>query len=54
MILAFLSMISFHYLFSMQEIEFILAFGGLNLLALVLGDHISMKREIEIAREIQR
>jgi phosphoserine phosphatase RsbU/P len=55
MILAFLSVIGFHFLVFTQEIEFILAFGGLLiLLALVLGDHISMKRDIEIAREIQR
>jgi phosphoserine phosphatase RsbU/P len=55
MVLAFLSVIGFHFLFFTQEIEFILAFGGLlTLLAMVLGDHISMKRDIEIAREIQR
>jgi sigma-B regulation protein RsbU (phosphoserine phosphatase) len=55
MILAFLSVIGFHLLFFTQEIEFILAFAGLLiLLVLVLGDHISMKRDIEIAREIQR
>jgi phosphoserine phosphatase RsbU/P len=55
MTLAFLSVIGFHFLVFTQEIEFILAFGGLLiLLALVLGDHISMKRDIEIAREIQR
>jgi sigma-B regulation protein RsbU (phosphoserine phosphatase) len=55
MFLAFLSVIGFHFLFFTRGIEFILAFGGLLiLLALVLGDHISMKRDIEIAREIQR
>jgi sigma-B regulation protein RsbU (phosphoserine phosphatase) len=55
MILAFLSIINFHFLIFTQEIEFVLAFSGLLiLLVLVLGDHISMKRDIEIAREIQR
>ena len=54
-VLAVFSVIGFHFLFLTQEIEFILAFVGLLiLLALVLGDHISMKRDIEIAREIQR
>jgi len=55
MILAFLSIMGFHFLFFTEELEFTLAFIGLLiLLALVLGDHISMKRDIEIAREIQR
>src|SRR6202011_6338212 len=55
MILAFLSVIGFHFLLLSQESEFILAFVGLLLLfALVLSDHITMKRDIEIAREIQR
>jgi sigma-B regulation protein RsbU (phosphoserine phosphatase) len=55
MVLAFLSVIGFHFLFFTEEVEFILAFVGLLiLLVLVLGDHISMKRDIEIAREIQR
>jgi len=55
MILAFLSVVGFHFLFITQEIEFGLAFVGLLiLLVLVLGDHISMQRDIEIAREIQR
>jgi len=54
-LLAFLAVINFHFLIFTQEIEFILAFGGLLiLLILVIGDHISMKRDIEIAREIQR
>jgi sigma-B regulation protein RsbU (phosphoserine phosphatase) len=54
-LLAFLSVIGFHFLFLTQAVEFVLAFGGLLiLLALVIGDHISMKRDIEIAREIQR
>jgi sigma-B regulation protein RsbU (phosphoserine phosphatase) len=55
MVVAFLAIINFHFLVFTQEIEFIVAFVGLLiLLALVLGDHISMKRDIEIAREIQR
>ena len=54
-ILALLSVIGFHFLFLTEKLEFTLAFVGLLiLLALVLGDHISMKRDIEIAREIQR
>jgi serine phosphatase RsbU (regulator of sigma subunit) len=54
MLLAFLSVIGFHFLFFTQSVEFILAFSGLLLLlALVIGDHISMKRDIEIARDIQ-
>jgi len=53
--LAFLSVIGFHFLFFTQELEFAVAFLGLLLLlVLVLGDHITMKRDIEIAREIQR
>jgi sigma-B regulation protein RsbU (phosphoserine phosphatase) len=55
MVLAIFSVIGIHFLFLTQEVEFLLAFGGLLvLLVLVLGDHISMKRDIEIAREIQR
>jgi sigma-B regulation protein RsbU (phosphoserine phosphatase) len=55
MTLAFLSVIGFHFFFFTQELEFTLAFLGLLiLLVLVLGDLISMKRDIEIAREIQR
>jgi sigma-B regulation protein RsbU (phosphoserine phosphatase) len=54
-IMGFLSVVGFHFLFLTQELEFILAFAGLLiLLVLVLGDHISMKRDIEIAHEIQR
>lgn len=54
-VLAIFAVVDFHFLFLTQELEFVLAFGGLLiLLALVLGDHISMKRDIEIAREIQR
>ena len=48
-------MIGFHFFVFTQELEFSVAFLGLLLLlVLVLGDHISMKRDIEIAREIQR
>jgi sigma-B regulation protein RsbU (phosphoserine phosphatase) len=55
MLLAFLSIVGFHLLFFTQEIEFSLAFVGvLILLALVIGDHISMQRDLEIARDIQR
>ena len=55
MILALLSVIGFHFLLLTVNLEFILAFVGLLiLLVLTLGDHISMKRDIEIAREIQR
>jgi serine phosphatase RsbU (regulator of sigma subunit) len=55
MILAFLAVIGVHFLLLTEELEFTLAFVGLLLLlVLILGDHISMKRDIEIAREIQR
>jgi sigma-B regulation protein RsbU (phosphoserine phosphatase) len=54
-ILAFLAVIGFHFFIFTQEVEFIAAFAAvLILLVLVLGDHISMKRDVEIAREIQR
>jgi sigma-B regulation protein RsbU (phosphoserine phosphatase) len=54
-LLAILAVANFHFLIITQEIEFIAAFGGLLiLLVLVIGDHIAMKRDIEIAREIQR
>ena len=54
-VLASLAVVGFHFFFLTEEVEFIIAFVGLLiLLALVLGDHISMKRDIEIAREIQR
>jgi sigma-B regulation protein RsbU (phosphoserine phosphatase) len=53
-LLAFLSIIGFHLLFFTREIEFTLAFVGvLILLVLVIGDHISMQRDLEIARDIQ-
>lgn len=55
MFLALLSLVDFHFLFITRELEAMLAFGGLLiLLILVIADHISMKRDIEIAREIQR
>src|SRR6204780_4846388 len=54
-ILAFLSLVGFEFLIFTREVELLLAFGGLLLLlVMVLGDHISMQRDIEIAREIQR
>jgi sigma-B regulation protein RsbU (phosphoserine phosphatase) len=53
--LALMAILHVHFLIFTQEVEFLIAFGGLLiLLALVLGDHVSMKRDIEIAREIQR
>ena len=54
-ILAVLSLVGFEFLIFTREVELLLAFGGLLLLlVMVLGDHISMQRDIEIAREIQR
>jgi phosphoserine phosphatase RsbU/P len=54
-ILAVLSLVGFEFLIFTREVELLLAFVGLLLLlVMVLGDHISMKRDIEIAREIQR
>jgi len=54
-ILAVFSMVGLEFLFFTREVELLLAFVGLLLLlVMVLGDHISMKRDIEIAREIQR
>jgi serine phosphatase RsbU (regulator of sigma subunit) len=54
-ILAAFAILDFHFLLITQTIEFAAAFlGVLILLVLVLGDHIAMKRDIEIAREIQR
>ena len=54
-LLAILSVVDFNFLFFTRELEAMLAFAGLLiLLVLVIGDHISMKRDIEIAREIQR
>ena len=55
LILAILSVIGVHFLFVTQDLEFVLAFCGLlTLLIMVLGDDVMMKRDIEIAREIQR
>lgn len=54
-VLAVVAVLGFHFLFFTPSIEFLVAFTGLLLLlALVLGDHVSMKRDLEIAREIQR
>jgi sigma-B regulation protein RsbU (phosphoserine phosphatase) len=54
-ILAALSLVGFEFLIFTREVELLVAFLGLlMLLVMVLGDHISMKRDIEIAREIQR
>ena len=54
-VLAFFSIVGVHFIFFTKEVEFAVAFTGLLiLLALVLGDHVSMKRDIEIARDIQR
>jgi phosphoserine phosphatase RsbU/P len=53
--IALMAILHVHFLIFTQGVEFALAFGGLLiLLALVLGDHVSMQRDIEIAREIQR
>jgi sigma-B regulation protein RsbU (phosphoserine phosphatase) len=52
---AFLSLIGFEFLLITTKVEFLAAFAGLLiLLVMVLGDHVAMKRDIEIAREIQR
>jgi sigma-B regulation protein RsbU (phosphoserine phosphatase) len=54
-VLAVFSIVGLEFLFFTREVELLLAFIGLLLLlVMVLGDHISMKRDIEIAREIQR
>ena len=50
-----LAIVDFHVLFLTRSVLFVLAFVGLFiLLVLVLADHISMHRDIEIAHEIQR
>jgi phosphoserine phosphatase RsbU/P len=55
LILATVSVIGVSFLFITREVELLLAFiGMLILVVMVLGDHVSMKRDIEIAREIQR
>jgi phosphoserine phosphatase RsbU/P len=54
-VLAVFAILNIHFLIFTRGIEFLIAFAGLLiLLALVLGDHVSMQRDIEIAREIQR
>jgi phosphoserine phosphatase RsbU/P len=54
-LLAALSLVGFEFLIFTREVELLVAFFGLLvLLVMVLGDHISMQRDIEIAREIQR
>ncbi len=53
--LAVLSLVGVSLLFVTREVELLLAFVGMLILVImVLGDHVSMKRDIEIAREIQR
>jgi sigma-B regulation protein RsbU (phosphoserine phosphatase) len=55
LLLVVLAAVGFHLFFFTQEIEFLIAFTGvLILLLMVLADHVSMKRDIEIARDIQR
>jgi sigma-B regulation protein RsbU (phosphoserine phosphatase) len=55
LILACLSVLGVQFLLLNARVEFLLAFVGLLvLLVMVLGDHVAMKRDIEIAREIQR
>ena len=54
-VLACLSVVGVQFLVITTQVEFLLAFAGLLiLLVMVLGDHVAMKRDIEIAREIQR
>jgi phosphoserine phosphatase RsbU/P len=53
--IASMALLHIHFFILTQGVEFAIAFGGLLiLLALVLSDHVSMQRDIEIAREIQR
>jgi phosphoserine phosphatase RsbU/P len=55
LVLAILSVIGVSFLFITRELELLAAFiGMLILVVMVLGDHVAMKRDIEIAREIQR
>jgi hypothetical protein len=55
LILAILSVVGVSFLFITREVELLAAFiGMLILVVMVLGDHVTMKRDIEIAREIQR
>jgi phosphoserine phosphatase RsbU/P len=52
---AVLSMVGVEFLIFTQQLEFAIAFVALLVvLIMVLGDHVTMKRDIEIAREIQR
>jgi phosphoserine phosphatase RsbU/P len=54
-IVATLAALGIEFLFITKQVEFVVAFVGLlMLLMMVLGDHVTMKRDIEIAREIQR
>jgi sigma-B regulation protein RsbU (phosphoserine phosphatase) len=54
LVLAGLSLVGFSFLLLTREIEMFAAFVGmLILVVMVLGDHVTMKRDIEIAREIQ-
>jgi phosphoserine phosphatase RsbU/P len=53
--IATLAVVGVSFLFITQEVELLVGFiGMLILVIMVLGDHVSMKRDIEIAREIQR
>jgi len=55
LLLAVLSVIGLEFPLITTKVEFLAAFAGLLiLLVMVLGDHVAMKRDIEIAREIQR
>src|SRR6202021_1415951 len=55
LVLAILSVIGVSFLFITRELELLAAFiGMLILVGMVLGGHVTMKRDIEIAREIQR
>ena len=55
LIVAVLAAVGFEFLFITKQVEFVIAFSGLLLLLLlVLGYHVTMKRDIEIAHEIQR
>jgi phosphoserine phosphatase RsbU/P len=55
LVLAILALVGFSFLFLTREIELLVAFlGMLILLVMVLADHVTIKRDIEIAREIQR
>ncbi len=55
LVFVFLSLTNVHFFPLTKNVEFILASAGLLLLlALELADRVTMKRDIEIAREIQR